>query len=102
MAKQSETVGYDQESKEINENSLQLFNAAKAFERKFIGNKKKHAFKKYDQFALNTSCFWGSTTSNINPVVQFHEIFVTKIMYKLFHYIILLLLKQKFREIAQI
>ena len=36
MAKQSETVGYDQESKELNENSLQLFNAAKAFERKFI------------------------------------------------------------------
>ena len=40
---------------------------------------KKHALKKYDKFALNTSCFWGSTGSNITPVVQFHEIFVTKI-----------------------
>ena len=30
---------------------------------------KKHALKKYDQFALNTSCFWGSTRSNITPVV---------------------------------
>ena len=32
---------------------------------------KKHAFKKYDQFALNTSCFWGSTTGSniITPVV---------------------------------
>ena len=26
---------------------------------------KKHAFKKYDQFALNTSCFWRNTGSNI-------------------------------------
>ena len=34
---------------------------------------KKHALKKYDQFALNTGCFWGSTASNITPVVQFHE-----------------------------
>ena len=33
---------------------------------------KKHALKKYDQFALNTSCFWRSTGS--------HEFFVTKIM----------------------
>ena len=38
---------------------------------------KKHALKKYDQFFLNTSCFWGNTRSNITPVVQFHEIFVT-------------------------
>ena len=37
---------------------------------------KKHALKKYDQFALNTSCFWGSTRSNITPVVQFHKSFV--------------------------
>ena len=51
---------------------------------------KKHALKKYDQFALNTSCFWGSTGSNITPVVRFHEIFVTKV--------ILLLLKQKFKN----
>ena len=35
---------------------------------------KMHALKKYDQFALNTSCFWGST----GKVVQFHEIFVKK------------------------
>ena len=42
---------------------------------------KKHALKKYDQFALNTSCFWGSTGS----VVQFPEIFVTKIMNKLIY-----------------
>ena len=32
---------------------------------------KKHALKKYDQFTLNTSCFWGSTGSNITQVVQF-------------------------------
>ena len=47
---------------------------------------KKHALKKYDQFALNTSCFGGSTGSNITPVVQFDGIFVTKIMNKLFYY----------------
>ena len=41
---------------------------------------KKHALKKYAQFALNTSCFWESTGSNITPVVQFYDIFVTKIM----------------------
>ena len=34
---------------------------------------KQHAFKKYDQFALNTSGFWGSTRSNTTSVVQFHE-----------------------------
>ena len=44
---------------------------------------KKYALKKYDQFALNTSCFWRSTISNITSVVQFHEIFVTKLMNKL-------------------
>ena len=37
---------------------------------------KKHALKKYAQFALNTSCFWESTGSTITPVVQFHGIFV--------------------------
>ena len=41
---------------------------------------KKHALKIYNQFTLNTSCFWGSTRSNTTPVVQFHEIFVTKLM----------------------
>ena len=39
---------------------------------------KKHALKKYNQFTLNTSCFWGSTGLIITPVVKFHEIFVTK------------------------
>ena len=47
---------------------------------------KKHALKKYDQFALNTSCFWGSTGSNITTVVQFHEIFLTKIIRYVFNY----------------
>ena len=32
---------------------------------------KKHALKKYEQFALNTSCVRGSTGSNITSVVQF-------------------------------
>ena len=49
-------------------------------EKKTVDIGKKHALKKYDQFVLNTSCFWGSTGSNITPVVQFHEIFVTKLM----------------------
>ena len=31
---------------------------------------KKHALKIYDLFALITSYFWGSTGSNITPVVQ--------------------------------
>ena len=46
---------------------------------------KKHALKKYDQFALNTSCFWRITGSNITPIEQFHEIFVTRIMNKLIY-----------------
>ena len=41
---------------------------------------KKQALKIYDQFTLKTSCFWGSTRSNIPPIEQFHEIFVTKII----------------------
>ena len=41
---------------------------------------KNHALKKYDQFALNTSCFWASS-----PVVQIHIIFVTKIVNKLIY-----------------
>ena len=37
---------------------------------------KKYALKKYDELALDNSCFWGSTGSSITPaVVQFHEIF---------------------------
>ena len=47
---------------------------------------KKYALKKYDHFALNTSCFWGSTGSNLTPVVQFHEFFVTNIMNKVIYY----------------
>ena len=39
---------------------------------------KKHALKKYDLFALNTSCFCGSTESNFTAVMHFHEIFLTK------------------------
>ena len=35
---------------------------------------KKLALKKYDQFALNTGCFWGSTGSNNTLVVKFHVI----------------------------
>ena len=36
----------------------------------FLGHPigKKYALKKYDQFALNTSWFWGSTGSNITPI----------------------------------
>ena len=41
---------------------------------------KKHALKKYGQFTQNTSCFWGSTGSNITPVMQFHEIFASTII----------------------
>ena len=34
---------------------------------------KKYALKKYDQFALNTSC---PPKSNIKPLAQFHEIYL--------------------------
>ena len=44
---------------------------------------KKHAFNKYDQFALYTIYFWVITGSNITPVIQFHEIFVTNNNYLL-------------------
>ena len=48
---------------------------------------KNHALKKYDQFPLNTSCFWGDTRSNITPtLVQFHKNFVTKIINKVIYY----------------
>ena len=43
---------------------------------------KNHALKKYDQFALHLG---GSIGSNITAVVQFHEIFLTKIMNKLIY-----------------
>ena len=39
---------------------------------------KKHALEIYDQFTLNTSCFWEISGSNITPIVQFHGIFVSK------------------------
>ena len=47
---------------------------------------KKHACKKYDQFVISTSCFWGSTGSNITTIVPFREIFVAKVMNKLIYY----------------
>ena len=48
---------------------------------------KKHALKKYDQFTLNTSCFWGSTRSNITPDCAFSRHFCyTKIIKKLIYY----------------
>ena len=49
---------------------------------------KKHALKRYDQFTLNTSCFWGSARSNITPVMQFHEIFITKMNKSIYYYIL--------------
>ena len=36
----------------------------------YYGIGKKHALKKYDQFALNTTYFWGSAGSNITPVMS--------------------------------
>ena len=56
--------------------SLDISDQAKAI----LAIGKKHALKKYDQFTLNTSCFWGSIT-----IVQFHEIFLSKIMNKLIY-----------------
>ena len=41
--------------------------SAVSFRPWFIG--KKYALKIYYQFALNTSCFWRNTRSNITPVV---------------------------------
>ena len=46
------------------------------------GSKYRYAFKRYDKFDLNTStsCFSESIGPNITPaVVQFHEIFISKI-----------------------
>ena len=48
---------------------------------------KKHALKEYEQFTINTSSFWEKYRIKYYPVVvQFHEIFVTKIMNKLIYY----------------
>ena len=39
---------------------------------------KKYALKRYDQFALNTSCFYGSTSQilQLHPNIKFNEFFV--------------------------
>ena len=39
---------------------------------------KKHAFKKYDQFALNTGCFWGSNGSTVTSLEQNSQKFCYK------------------------
>ena len=44
---------------------------------------KKCALKKYDQFTLNTSCFWGSTRSNITLSCAISRNFCYKNMNKL-------------------
>ena len=36
---------------------------------------KKHALKKYDQFALNTSCFWGKYRIKNYPSCAISQIF---------------------------
>ena len=51
---------------------------------------KKQALKKYDQFALNTSCFLGICAISRNFCLK-NNLFIY----------LLLLLKQKFREISQ-
>ena len=62
------------------ESSSELAKSQSALMAMSIG--KKHALKIYDQFALNTSCFWESTRSNIIPFfLQFHEIFDIKLIY---------------------
>ena len=61
-------------------NEANIYQAKECGPKQAIG--KKHALKKYDQFALNTSCFLGSTGSNVTSVVPFHEFFVIKIMKK--------------------
>ena len=84
-----ELKDYDEDVRELEEikNQVDRFDlkqskGARLLLRILIG--KKHALKIYDQFALNASCFWRSAGSNIILDVQFHEIFVTKIMNKLF------------------
>ena len=37
---------------------------------------KKHALKIYDQFALNTSCFWGKYQINYYPSCAISRIFL--------------------------
>ena len=46
-----------------------------------IGKIKKHAFKKYEQFAAKIlACFWGSSTrSNLNLIMKFDEIFLSEV-----------------------
>ena len=38
----------------------------------------KQALKIYDQFTLNTSCFWGSTRSNITQLCNFTKFLLQK------------------------
>ena len=60
---------------------------------------KKHALKKYDQFALNNSCFFGKYRIKYYTSCAISQNFCYKKNEKLY---LLLLLKQKFREIAQL
>ena len=66
-----------------------------------IGKNKKHALEIYDQFALNTSCFLGKYWIKYYLSCAISRNFC----YKNNEYsinLLLLLLKQKFREIAQL
>ena len=63
----------------VGENYTVLTEDALKFMELKIGN--KHALKKYDKFSLNTSCPW--EIHRYTPVLQFHEIYGTKIMKKL-------------------
>ena len=57
---------------------------------------KKHALKTYDQLILYTSCFWGSTGSNISPQFTMASIIVeVKISWKKFQ-------QQNFPEIRNL
>ena len=47
---------------------------------------KKHALNKYNQFALNTRCFWVSARSNIIPSCVISQKKFTKIINKLIYY----------------
>ena len=68
----SSALGHKQPCPNGQWNELAITKASK-FVQCAIG--KRHALKKYDQFVLNTSCFWRSIGSNITPFVQFHEVF---------------------------
>ena len=40
---------------------------------------KKHALKKYDQFALNTSCFWEVLSQILPKMCNFNKFFVAQL-----------------------